>query len=1287
MRAETDTLQEDAKQMSQELVAARQQLQEKKAVVAARDALLTERERDTVLQLEAQQREHEEKERRREEKFQAFQLEAEAQRQVLLGRISEMEGSQTMRFLNFALAEQEKERCMRVAAEEEAKRIEAEMKERLLEEHRAREAAEADARDAANAAIRIQSIIRGNKGRNNNQDVLEALHGSRLKMLARKKELRAAVKLQKRVRIMLAKKHLSSLVLVMRERERAATLLQSAARGMHTRRQITEGRAMLAAEMDRAQREAAILKLQTLQRKRASAKHVGALRRERETQLAIEEEMRRMVEMHAASTRIQKTWRTRSAKKSTVRQAAEAATVDIINENNEHSNQFGAKASRASTNASISTDREGGGGMLDAAGCVGCNLTIDTPSDNDDNISEGGGSSIGGSAGWGGSSSQASLSPSSLSGLPFSPSRPGTQGSSAMGSGSHYLPNGGVGGYSHPLGGSSATGMDSVAGSAAGSAAGSVAGSGTGGTSTSRGGTPRTPTSPKFGERRAFDQKKLDAVRNMPDGESRVELLRAKQQVEGLQEMITEVSWRYRQAEITIESLQDTQAQNEAHINDLTAQIDSKNTYIDLRDDDLSHLRTVLGELELNFEEMCRRGEVGMMTNEELEQQLTEYKDRNFHTLGYSRFLEEQLFEARKLQKQILENNGGGAGNNHRGGASSLGDYGNDNANSSNIVVTVSGKKGGKKRSVVDAPVGGNDNPQYPQQQSPSMGRRGRPGGLYVDEEMESDFGTLFKGDGNDSPSSGSGRSSSASSAVNTPCTTPNATLPTAKLVTGSSFPPITLASSQNDNDNDNDNDSSDSGQPGEAEKKEGKKDRLSNFLLGKEEDKVKAMPLSDILGKLHECEDDDDDDDGDDSSSSSDEDEDEDEEAKKLRALEQRRVKEALHAMTVNKMEHTKADSALDVLMTQQRALKEYSYRQEEFQKEESERMVILALKKKLDSTELLLQKKAELAASLDENVKALEHRIGHYEEEHSARFREFMWVREKPHPRAVEMFLEDKLTTLISKRERKRRNKEHAQTLAAWMQRQAEVSLSDGSPFGLLNLLLNEVNRDSYFGGAKNQLREVVQVSFDAKKTLDDAASEIQTYLDDTVAPALAKRLQCRREVQKWLDTFFNLCGRDAVSGDKSSSMHFEMIAQDYLKAQQSTHEIISQVRGMALLAEQRRYVFCYTIVLPSFLPSFLFLFVIVSLFLSRSTAACLHSPTPHDMCLTIIPHSINQSSIDTILTSLITLQVRVRGMRPLHFPRHWQAPGAVSFSLYDPRRALVGHGGPRQRRQGRV
>jgi hypothetical protein len=68
-----------------------------------------------------------------------------------------------------------------------------------------------------------------------------------------------------------------------------------------------------------------------------------------------------------------------------------------------------------------------------------------------------------------------------------------------------------------------------------------------------------------------------------------------------------------------------------------------------------------------------------------------------------------------------------------------------------------------------------------------------------------------------------------------------------------------------------------------------------------------------------------------------------------------------------------------------------------------------------------------------------------------------------------------------------------------------------------------------------------------------------------------------------------------------------------------------------------EHGGYVFCYVFFLPSLLPSFLFLFVMVSLPLSRSITACLHSLTPHGTSLTIINQSITYNTGTTTSTAV--------------------------------------------------
>jgi hypothetical protein len=87
-----------------------------------------------------------------------------------------------------------------------------------------------------------------------------------------------------------------------------------------------------------------------------------------------------------------------------------------------------------------------------------------------------------------------------------------------------------------------------------------------------------------------------------------------------------------------------------------------------------------------------------------------------------------------------------------------------------------------------------------------------------------------------------------------------------------------------------------------------------------------------------------------------------------------------------------------------------------------------------------------------------------------------------------------------------------------------------------------------------------------------------------------------------------------------------------------------------GASFKGVEWKYVFCF---LLCYCSSFLFSFVMslslsLSLLIYYCLPACLHSLTPHDKSLTIIPNPLNQSpSIDPILASLITLQVRAAGV----------------------------------------
>ena len=142
--------------------------------------------------------------------------------------------------------------------------------------------------------------------------------------------------------------------------------------------------------------------------------------------------------------------------------------------------------------------------------------------------------------------------------------------------------------------------------------------------------------------------------------------------------------------------------------------------------------------------------------------------------------------------------------------------------------------------------------------------------------------------------------------------------------------------------------------------------------------------------------------------------------------------------------------------------------------------------------------------------------------------------------------------------------------------LEEEAQAALTASPPFALLNLLLNEANKDAYFGGAAAQIKEVVQVAFDTKRDLDQTAADIQVFLDERVAPSISHKLACRRDIQKWIETYHNLTGRDPTKADKTSSLHFTQYAEEFLASQRSLDEVVSQARGKALLAEQKRYIY---------------------------------------------------------------------------------------------------------------
>jgi len=129
----------------------------------------------------------------------------------------------------------------------------------------------------------------------------------------------------------------------------------------------------------------------------------------------------------------------------------------------------------------------------------------------------------------------------------------------------------------------------------------------------------------------------------------------ANSQKEGLQEMITEITWRYHQAEKSIQDLTDDLTLADAEIGRVMAEhkIDQKRWV--MKDKEFESMVGTLKALDDLVEQTMLQREVEGFRKSELEMRILDAEERSFHSLGYSRFLEEQLFDARKREKQMVQ--------------------------------------------------------------------------------------------------------------------------------------------------------------------------------------------------------------------------------------------------------------------------------------------------------------------------------------------------------------------------------------------------------------------------------------------------------------------------------------------------------------------------------------------------------------------------------------------------------------------------------------------------------
>ena len=129
------------------------------------------------------------------------------------------------------------------------------------------------------------------------------------------------------------------------------------------------------------------------------------------------------------------------------------------------------------------------------------------------------------------------------------------------------------------------------------------------------------------------------------------------------------------------------------------------------------------------------------------------------------------------------------------------------------------------------------------------------------------------------------------------------------------------------------------------------------------------------------------------------------------------------------------------------------------------------------------------------------------------------------------------------------------------------AAMSTTTSEGAKLLTTLLDDANQYAYFGGTIDQIKEVAQSALNVRQDLEKRSVSIQNFLDDVVSIAITKRNECRIHIQTWISTFNDLTGRDPNEGDKTSSLHFQNFATDFVNAQRVLSKEVSSLRRMAL------------------------------------------------------------------------------------------------------------------------
>ena len=662
-------------------------------------------------------------------------------------------------------------------------------------------------------------------------------------------------------------------------------------------------------------------------------------------------------------------------------------------------------------------------------------------------------------------------------------------------------------------------------------------------------------------------------------------------QREGMQEMLAEITWRYHQAEKTIRDLTEDLSSVDTVLNRIDAERQAERGEWALRASEMQQMQDTLSTLEMLIVQTVEAREREAMRKSEFEMRTLDAEERCFNMTGYSRFLEEQLFEARKREKQMVAARdhgliGGktrvGTGSGFSMGSESGNIGGDHEDNSFDIPVIQNGR--GRSSSNRNASVNGMG-------QSFGGAKVGKP---LLNEDVE-DFENLFAS-ANESNESDSEHNSDIdnhqtrlqsqgnganvlkikgkASSTDTQEVSLTATIGTPK---SNKFSPIgdTKLNAQQSIGARVRHDSKllthrrrDTGGVGARLQQTGHESAIVINEVHEEENEEQDSEglatadqgdgTTDVGTELATNAEQAEEEETEQDESEEEEEEEEEDDGRPEHAKQGRQV--VARAKIVRETEVRISNKASIRSKVAQNALEEYKViAEKQARKDEEARveLIIHALKVQLNDKDTVLHaREVEWSTERKAHMAAIENL---HKEIESLKI-----VRVAPDPPLTVDHFASKDSSRGPYSMFKGAKKVNPYT----------TSIMASRSFVALQSLLDIASDDTWFCGTLTQIRAVVEPVLALRKELEKDAADIQNKLDDTLAPIIHKRQMHREAIKEWLRTFRELTGRDPEAGDKNTSMNFQNFAKQYLATQDEFVRALNIIRGMALQAELKRY-----------------------------------------------------------------------------------------------------------------